>query len=292
MRLITRADFDGIVCGVLVTAQESIDRFMFVEPKSMQDGEVLVNSEDIVCNLPYHPDCYLWFDHHVTNRISEPFRGNFRIAAPSAARAVFEYYPIEAMKKYEELVVEADRIDSGDLEIKDVLHPRGAVLLSFTLDPREKADEPYWIDLIRLLRENHLSEAMKTPEVKERCERVIEDFRAYRAVVLKNSRQDSNVVITDFRQEDFRGRENRFLVYSLFPEADVSVRVFKDAQRRGRKKDRLLPVQKRLRNCECGVCIHLSGQWASSAGYKPCCNNKGKLGIPKMVKAFHQHSEI
>jgi hypothetical protein len=233
MRLITRADFDGIVCGVLITAQESIDRFMFVEPKSMQDGEVSTNSEDIVCNLPYNPDCYLWFDHHVTNRISTPFRGSFRTAS-SAARVVFEYYPVEAMKRFEGLVVEADRIDSGDLIIDDVLNPQGSVLLSFTLDPREKDDEPYWIDLISLLRENHLSAVMKTPEVKTRCERAIEDFKTYHALVLKKSRQDSNVVITDFREDEFQGRENRFLVYSLFPEANVSVRVFKDAQRAGR----------------------------------------------------------
>jgi hypothetical protein len=90
MRLITRADFDGIVCGVLITAREAIDRFLFVEPKAMQDGEVAVMSEDIICNLPYHKNCRLWFDHHVTNQVAHPFAGRFRIA-PSAARVVLEY---------------------------------------------------------------------------------------------------------------------------------------------------------------------------------------------------------
>ncbi len=233
MRLITRADFDGIVCGVLITAQESIDRFLFVEPKSMQDGEVVVNSDDIVANLPYHPNCHLWFDHHVTNRISRLFKGRFRLA-PSAARVVYEYYPQKEVGKYEELVGEADRIDSGTLDIDDVLNPEGYVLLSFTIDPRDKSDEPYWVGLIGLLREQNIAAVMENPEVRLRCERVLRDFKSYHELLLKNTWQDSNVVVIDFRGEDFRGRENRFLVYSLYPEANVSVRVFRDPQRPGR----------------------------------------------------------
>jgi nanoRNase/pAp phosphatase (c-di-AMP/oligoRNAs hydrolase) len=233
MRLITRADFDGIVCGVLITDREKIDRFLFVEPKAMQDGEVAVMSEDIVCNLPYHKNCRLWFDHHVTNRVSHSFDGRFRIA-PSAARVVFEYYPSEAMKRFQELVAEADRIDSGDLTMKDVLDPQKHVLLSFTIDPKEKQDLPYWILLINLLRDEPIDAVMEHAQVRERCRQLREDFDTYRSLLLKNSRQDSNVVIIDFREENFRGRENRFLVYSLFPEANVSVRVFRDTQRPGR----------------------------------------------------------
>lgn len=233
MRLITRADFDGIVCGVLITDRETIDRFMFVEPKAMQDGEVVVAEDDVVCNLPFHPNCRLWFDHHVTNRVSQPFQGRFRIA-PSAARVVFEHYPFEAVKRFEELVSEADRIDSGDLTIDDVLNPQNYVLLSFTIDPKEKDDEHYWITLIDLLRDEPIAKVMAHPKVQERCGLLLDDFKTYRSLLLKNCRQDSNVVIIDFREEDFNGRENRFLVYSLFPEANVSVRVFKDTQRAGR----------------------------------------------------------
>lgn len=233
MRLITRADFDGIVCGVLITDRETIDRVMFVEPKAMQDGEVPVTADDIICNLPFHANCRLWFDHHVTNRVSHPFQGRFRIA-PSAARVVFEFYPLESVKRFEELVAEADRIDSGNLTLEDVLNPRNYVLLSFTIDPKEKDDKPYWITLIDLLRDETITAVMAHPAVKERCRQVLEDFKTYRSLLLKNSRQDSNVVIIDSREELFQGRENRFLVYSLFPEANVSVRVFKDVQRPGR----------------------------------------------------------
>ncbi|RKY23296.1 MAG: exopolyphosphatase [Planctomycetota bacterium] len=233
MRLITRADFDGIVCGVLITFEESVDQILFVEPKSMQDKEVEVGPEDAIANLPYHPNCCLWFDHHITNQVSVSFRGKFDIA-PSAARVVFEYYLNDSLKKYETLVTETDKIDSADLKVSDVLHPKGYVLLSFTIDPKNRVDEPYWIKLISLLRDKPFSLVMKDPEVARRCQQVLDDFTAYRTMLLKNSRQEKNVVISDFREGGFKGKENRFLVYSLFPGANVSVNVFKDVHRQGR----------------------------------------------------------
>ena len=97
MRLVTRADFDGLVCGALVTKFEKIDDYLFVEPKFMQDGLVEIRRGDIITNLPYHPNCTLWFDHHITNTTPDfpkpimPGKGGFRLA-PSAARVVYEYY--------------------------------------------------------------------------------------------------------------------------------------------------------------------------------------------------------
>ena len=233
MRLITRADFDGIVCGVLLTTQEPVDRFLFVEPKAMQDGEVDVSSDDIIANLPYNQKCCLWFDHHITNQASFSFKGGFRIA-PSAARVVFEYYPRESLEKFEELLKETDRIDSGNLNISDVLHPKKHVLLSFTLDPSIREDESYWIKLIHLLRDRTFSSVMENREVKNRCQQVLDDFNVHRNLLLKHSRHEENLVITDFRGVNFKGKENRFLVYSLFPEAAVSVKIFQDTRRRGR----------------------------------------------------------
>jgi hypothetical protein len=233
MRLVTRADFDGIACGVLITAQETIDRFLFVEPKFMQDGEVRIESDDIIANLPYHPDCHLWFDHHFTNQMSTSFRGNFRIA-PSAARVVFEYYSHDSLAKHETLLAETDRIDSGSLEMEDILHPRDYVLISFTIDPSIEEDEPYWIALIHLLRDQPFSSVMEDPDVKARCKQVLDDFKVYQTILASNSRREENVAITDLRRVEFEGKVNRFLVYTLFPETDVSVKLFNDSQRKGR----------------------------------------------------------
>ena len=233
MRLITRADFDGIVCGVLLTTQERIDRFLFIEPKGMQDGEVKVGSDDIIANLPYHPEAFLWFDHHITNQVSGFFRGKFFLA-PSAARVVFDYYPQGSLSRFEELVRETDRIDSGDLGISDIFQPQDYVLLAFTIDPNSRADAPYWIKLIHLLREQPFALVMEDAEVKDRCKQVLEDFKVYHDLLLNNTRQDGNVVITDFRGINFSGKVNRFLVYSLFPESNISLKIFRDYHQKGR----------------------------------------------------------
>ncbi|MBM2806008.1 MAG: exopolyphosphatase-like protein, partial [Deltaproteobacteria bacterium] len=159
MRLVTRADFDGLVCGALVTKFEKIDDYLFVEPKFMQDGLVEIRRGDIITNLPYHPNCTLWFDHHITNTtpdFPQPImlgQGGFRLA-PSAARVVFEYYTelsdahqatgnsttpalvaeFLGTARMQHLMHEADRIDAGKLEQDDVLNPQGYVLISMTTD--------------------------------------------------------------------------------------------------------------------------------------------------------------
>ena len=175
----------------------------------------------------------MWFDHHVTNRIAEPFAGRFEVA-PSAARVVFDFYGHPAFGAYAELIAETDRIDSGALEMTDILRPENYVLLSFTLIPGNPVDEPYWIKLIDLLRDRPFGEVMAEEEVQHRCRQVHEDFNDYRQILQEKSRREGNVVITDLRTSDFRGKENRFLVYTLFPETNVSLKIFKDSRRPGR----------------------------------------------------------
>jgi hypothetical protein len=198
MRLVTRADFDGLVCGALVTQFEPIDDHLFIEPKFMQDGQVDIRRGDIITNLPYHPNCTLWFDHHITNTTPDfpkPIvlgKGGFRLA-PSAARVVYEYYteaanrqqaagkskigPEEMLsflgtERMKYLLHEADRIDAGKLEMNDVLDPQGYVLISMTTDGRNAGDEPYWLKIIDLLRDRTLAETLADPEVKRRCQQI------------------------------------------------------------------------------------------------------------------------
>src|SRR4030042_4510211 len=199
----------------------------------MQDREVEMSSEDIVANLPYHPNVYRWFDHHITNQLSGSFRGKFFLA-PSAARVVFDYYPQGSLTRYEALVQEADRIDSGDLGVADIFDPPGCCLLAFTIDPNNRTDEPYWIKLIHRLREQPFALVMEDAEVKDRCKQALEDFKVYHDLLLNNTRQDGNVVIADFRGINFQGKVNRFLVYSLFPESNISVKIFRDYHQKGR----------------------------------------------------------
>ena len=254
MRLVTRADFDGIGCGSLITLMEEIDSYLFVEPKFMQDGVVKIREGDIIANLPYHPNCSLWFDHHVTNKDWHfktpivPGKGGFRLA-PSAARVVYEYYATEGgrqkatgnrireglkilqSERMRYLLEETDRIDAGQLVPEDVLHPKDYVLISMTLDGRRAEDEPYWLRLIELLRDRSLEEVLKEPEVKQRCQQILDAQETLREILLKRTTLKGNVIFVDLRGIKEIPDGNRFLLYTLFPTGNISLKAADDSQR-------------------------------------------------------------
>lgn len=256
MRLVTRADFDGLVCGALITKFEKIDDYLYVEPKFMQDGLVEIRPGDIIANLPYHANCSLWFDHHVTNttpNFETPIilgKGGFRLA-PSAARVVYEYYeevanrqqatgnsktPAEIAEflgtaRMRHLMHEVDRVDAGQLEQEDVLNPQGYVLLSMTTDGRNAGDEPYWLKVINLLRDATLDEVMNEPQVKQRCQRIQEEQEKLRELLLQRTSYKGNVIYCDLRGVDKIPDGNRFLVFTLFPKGNIQVKVAHDSQR-------------------------------------------------------------
>jgi hypothetical protein len=232
MRLVTRADLDGLACAVLMTASEKIDEILLVHPQDITDKKIPINLNDILANLPYHPSCGKWFDHHLltesNERPPEKFEGRYGLA-PSAARVVFEYY-IEKnpfLRKYEHFIAETDRLDSAQLNIEDVLEPKDYILLGYTLDPRTGlgAYQDYFKKLVEWLHSKPIEEIMEIPEVKARVDRIHEQDKAFREATLAHSRLDGNVLITDFRSLSQLPVGNRFLVYTLFPQANISMRV-------------------------------------------------------------------
>ncbi|OGO45484.1 MAG: hypothetical protein A2W37_02275 [Chloroflexi bacterium RBG_16_63_12] len=233
MILLTRADWDGLVCAVLLTQAEKIENIYFVHPKDMQDGKVPVPKQSVIANLPYHPNCSLWFDHHVSEEEKAATIGEFKgkyALAPSAARLVYEYYGGEAkFPRARELVEVTDKIDSAQLTIEDVTNPAGYVLLSYTIDPRtglRDTYQQYFLKLVDLLKTKTLEEILQDPDVQVRGERVIAEDTQFRRALLINSRQEGTVVITDFRGLGEVPPGNRFLIYALFPEVNISVRLF------------------------------------------------------------------
>jgi oligoribonuclease NrnB/cAMP/cGMP phosphodiesterase (DHH superfamily) len=227
MRIVTRPDFDGIVCAVLLfEAQHIMHPVIWVEPNQVQQGLVDIQSGDIIANLPYDEKCALWFDHHYTNQIVRPFEGAFRIA-PSAAGIIFDYYQSSFQRDYSELVQAADKIDSANLTLDEVLHPENYpyVLLSLTVSHEEEPDEHYWNKLVALFRKNDVRQVLKNAEVKKRCQRVVAQNDRYLDLLKKHTRLDQHVSITDFRSFNNPPGGNRFLVYSLFPESAVNVRI-------------------------------------------------------------------
>ena len=227
MRIVTRPDFDGIVCAVLLSEALNIrEPVKWVEPNAMQKGRVTIYKGDIIANLPYHDNCAFWFDHHYTNRIYRSFRGVFRIA-PSAAGLIYEHYQDRLKRDYRELVTATDKIDSADLTLDQVLHPEkyGYVLLSMTIFNGGHASEPYWNKLVALLGKYDIKKVLADPDVKQCCEEVIRQNKEYALILEENTRVEKNVSITDLRHLSSIPAGNRFLVYSLFPDSYVNMRI-------------------------------------------------------------------
>ncbi len=238
MRIVTRPDFDGIVCAVLLHEAINItEPVKWVEPNAVQRGKVDIRKGDIMANLPYDDRCALWFDHHYTNRIYRPFNGVFKIA-PSAAGIIFNHYKDRFERNYEELVSATDRIDAADLSEAEVLHPEmhDYVMLSMTVVNGGEPDEPYWNRLVDLLRQHDVQYVLGDLEVKERCRRAIEQNDQYAAYLKEYTRLEKHVSITDFRDLEDIPAGNRFLVYSLFPDSFVNLRI------RYEKKDKEMTV--------------------------------------------------
>ena len=227
MRIVTRPDFDGVVCAALLYEAEDITESMkWVEPSEIQKGVIEIRIGDIIANLPYNEKCTLWFDHHYTNTISKPFNGAFKIA-PSAAGIVFEYYQDKLKKDYSELIKETDKIDSANLSMNEVLHPENYpyILLSMTISGRDKGDEAYWNRVVDLIRKFEIGAIISDQVVKERCRAVTKNNKKYKELLKKHTRIKSRVSITDFRSLNEIPDGNRFLAYSLFPQSVVNVKI-------------------------------------------------------------------
>lgn len=233
MRVVTRPDFDGVICAVLLMDALHIDPpVLWVQPSDMQHGRVDIQTGDVIANLPYHEKCSLWFDHHDSNQPETPVKGAFKIA-PSAAGIVYEYYLDRLVRDYAELVYHTDRIDSADLTLDEILHPQNYpyLLLSMTITSHDASEVRYWEHLVALLRTEPMDRVMDHPEVKQRCRQVVAVNAAYEKALLANTTLVGHVSITDFRDLDPAPNGNRFLVYSLFPKCTVNVKVIYDGDK-------------------------------------------------------------
>lgn len=227
MRVVTRPDFDGVVCAVLLMDALAITQPVFwVQPSDMQHGRVDIRSGDVIANLPYHESCSLWFDHHFSNQPQHPINGAFRIA-PSAAGIIYDTYRDRIDRDYDELVHQTDRIDSADLTIDEILRPQNHpyVLLSMTIGAHEAGEARYWDHLVSLLRTRTMDQVMADASVRRRCQQVVEANTVYEEALKVHTSLVDHVSITDFRNLDTPPNGNRYLVYSLFPECTVNVKI-------------------------------------------------------------------
>jgi len=236
-RLITRSDFDGLVCAVLFKNMGMIMEIMFVHPKDMQDGKVRLSNTDITTNLPYQPGCHLCFDHHQSETVRlEGERENHIIDpnAPSAARVVMEYYGgAEAFPNVSaDLMAAVDKADSAHFTREEITNPQGWELLNFLMDARTGlgrfrhfriSNYQLMMDLIDYCQDHSIEEILDLPDVRERCD-LFNSHREKCAEQIKRcSKQYGPLVILDLRDEEVIYIGNRFTIYSLFPDCEISI---------------------------------------------------------------------
>jgi len=236
MRLVTRSDFDGLVCAVLLKSVESIDDIVFVHPKDLQDGKFAVTENDVLTNVPYVPGCGLWFDHHsseyerVVGKVE--FVGECRIS-DSAARVVYDYYGGDAtFGDIDEMMTAVDKADSAQFSAEEILNPTGWALLSFVMDARTGLGrfKDYRISNYQLMKElidqcakAGIDDILANPDVEERVVRYFEQDEPFRKMLRDHSRTYGNVIVTDLRNVNPILCGNRFMIYALYPGQATSI---------------------------------------------------------------------
>jgi len=238
-RLVTRSDFDGLVCAALLKELGMLDDILFVHPKDVQDGKVELTANDITTNLPYSPEVALSFDHHSSENLRVIEDAGNRVAissADSAARVVYEHFGgAECFPRVSEEIMEAvDKADAAKFNESEILDPHGWILLSFLMDPRTGlgrfrefriSNYELMMQLIDLCLDHTVDEILEHPDVAERVALYREHALAAKEQILRCSRVHGRVVELDLRDEEVIHPTNRFMIYALHPNCAVSVHV-------------------------------------------------------------------
>ena len=241
MRLVTRSDFDGLACAMMLKDLDMIDEIKFVHPKDVQDGKVELSKRDITTNLPYDPRVALAFDHHESevDRLKAQETGGKLIIDPnarSAARVVYDYYGGKGTfpRVSEELMDAVDKGDSADFTLEEILHPEGWVLLHYLMDPRTGlgrflnfriSNYDLMMQLIDFCMEHTIDEILELPDVKERVDLYFEQAELFTEQLKRIAKMHGKVVVLDLREEEIIHAGNRFMIYALYPEAQISIHV-------------------------------------------------------------------
>lgn len=237
-RLVTRSDFDGLVCAVLLKHLNMIDDIKFVHPKDMQDGKIDITDQDISTNLPYVEGVHLAFDHHLSETIRNEKRANHIIDpdAPSAARVVYDHYGAEAAfpEEWHDMMAAVDKGDSAQFSKDEALDPKGWDLLNFLMDARTGlgrfrefriSNYALMMDLIDYCRNHNIDEILALPDVKERVELYFDQDTKFKEQIKRCATVHQNLVVLDLRNEEVIHAGNRFVIYALFPQCNISIHV-------------------------------------------------------------------
>jgi nanoRNase/pAp phosphatase (c-di-AMP/oligoRNAs hydrolase) len=244
-RLVTRSDFDGLVCAVLLNQLDLIDDIKFVHPKDMQDGKVEVSDRDITTNLPYVPGVHLAFDHHASETVRNTGERPNHIIHPdvaSAARVVFNHYGGAATfpASFHDMMDAVDKGDSAQFSREEILEPTDWVLLNFLMDSRtglgrfrefRVSNYQLMMDLIKYCHDHTIDEILQLPDVIERIDLYFDHTAQARDQIERCSTVHGNLLVLDLRNEETIFAVNRFMVYAMFPETNISIHVMWGVQK-------------------------------------------------------------
>ena len=303
-RLVTRSDFDGRACAMMLRERDIIDEIKFVHPKDVQDGKVELSANDITTNLPYDPRVSIAFDHHESeiDRLKAQETGGKLIIDPnarSAARVVYDYYGGKATfpRVSDELMTAVDKGDSADFTLDEILHPTGWVLLHYLMDPRTGlgrfrsfriSNYDLMMELISYCMDHSIDEILELPDVKERVELYFEQSELFEAQLKRIAKIYDKVVVLDLRDEEIIHAGNRFMIYALYPETQISVHVAWGF----RKQNTAVMIGKSIVNKGSQVdigelCLRYGGGGHRNAGTCQLDNDKVDAQLPDIIRALN-----
>ena len=306
-RLITRSDFDGLVCAAILRELQMLDDILFVHPKDMQDGLIEVTSRDIITNLPYVEGCHLCFDHHCSEAVrnGNVVRQNLILDpdADSTARVLFNYFGgAERFPRISlEMMKAVDKADSARFTRDEILAPRDWSMLNFIMDPRTGlgrfsnfriSNYQLMMALVDFCRTHSIKQILALPDVKERVDLYNSQRENFLEQIARCSGVYGNVVVMDYRNEETIYSGNRFLVYALFPESNISVHLLKS-----RVPDTTVvaigkSILNRTNPTDVGtLCLEHGGGGHTAAGTCQIPSGQAEEIVPAIVSALDQTIE-
>ncbi|MBQ6520299.1 MAG: exopolyphosphatase [Anaerolineaceae bacterium] len=303
-RLVTRSDFDGLACAMMLKELNLIDEIKFVHPKDVQDGKIELTKNDITTNLPYDPRVSIAFDHHESeiDRLKAIETGGKLIIDPkarSAARVVYDYYGGKKAfpRISEDLMAAVDKGDSADFTIDEILHPKGWVLLHYLMDARTGlgrfhnfriSNYQLMMELIDYCLEHDIDEILELPDVKERVDLYFEQADLFRAQLQRIAKVHGKVVVLDLRNEEVIHAGNRFMIYALYPETEISIHVAWGFQ----KQNTAVMIGKSIINkssmADIGaLCLKYGGGGHRNAGTCQLANDIVDLELPNIIRELN-----
>lgn len=298
-RLITRSDFDGLVCAVLLKEMNLIDDIKFVHPKDMQDGKIEVTENDITTNLPYVEGIYLSFDHHLSETIRVNGKKDNHIIypdAPSAARVVYDYYG--GKEKFpnisDEMMKAVDKADAAQFTKEDILNPKGWELLSFMMDARTGlgrfrefriSNYTLMMHLIDYCKDHEIDQILELPDVKERVELYNKYDAEFKKQIKDNAEIHGNILVIRLKDEELMYPGNRFLKYALYPETTISIQEIWGLKNQNTVFTVGKSIINRSSNINIGeIMLGYNGGGHKNAGTCQIDNDKSEIVLAELIK--------